>query len=393
MLNLTITEAGRAEFINAAHNGTNAVIIASAVIGSAVYEPDQDQTALQDPIKTLATVSGQQVEDGVIHVMIRDTSADEYTVGEIGLLTDSGTLFAVCSQQGLIAKAAGSAMMLALDVALSTLPTSGITFGDTNFLVPPASETTAGVVRYATAEEASDGTGVGVVSNAQLDTVLKSMGLRGDVKLALERLPVGTGNGLDADLLDGQQGSFYRDASNMNAGQLPDARLPTSLIESIVPTGMVLPFANNTPPPGFLKANGFEVSRTLYSKLFAAIGTTYGAGDGETTFNLPDLRGEFIRGWDDGRGVDAGRVIGSFQNHALEYHNHLLPTGAGSGTYNLPGIIDSCWDTNGGNNTFPADGVNAVTDQDGMSLYGQNGGNRANETRSRNIALLYCIKY
>lgn len=80
--------------------------------------------------------------------------------------------------------------------------------------------------------------------------------------------------------------------------------------------------ASSTAPTGWLKANGAAVSRTAYAALFAAIGTTFGAGDGFTTFNLPDLRGEFIRGWDDGRGIDAGRSIGSAQAGAIQSHGH-----------------------------------------------------------------------
>lgn len=74
-------------------------------------------------------------------------------------------------------------------------------------------------------------------------------------------------------------------------------------------------------PKNHLYCNGDPISRTEYPDLFAAIGTTYGAGDGSTTFNLPDMRGEFLRGWDDGRGVDLGRTLGSFQGDATS-----LPT-------------------------------------------------------------------
>ncbi|WP_256843203.1 tail fiber protein, partial [Rodentibacter rarus] len=74
--------------------------------------------------------------------------------------------------------------------------------------------------------------------------------------------------------------------------------------------GEVAFFARANPPNGWLKANGAAVSRTTYSALFAAIGTTFGAGDGHSTFNLPDLRGEFIRGLDEGRRVDNGRRLG-----------------------------------------------------------------------------------
>ncbi len=86
--------------------------------------------------------------------------------------------------------------------------------------------------------------------------------------------------------------------------------------------GQVGYFAMTSAPAGWLKANGAAVSRETYAALFAAIGTSFGVGDGSTTFNLPDLRGEFLRGWDDGRGVDNGRVFGSIQESANKYHNH-----------------------------------------------------------------------
>lgn len=137
-----------------------------------------------------------------------------------------------------------------------------------------------------------------------------------------------------------------------------------------VPTGAVLSFAMSTAPTGFLACNGSAVSRSTYAALFAAIGTTYGAGDGSTTFNLPDLRGEFIRGFDNGRGVDSGRVFGSAQSDQIKAHTHsgnILTTLGGAGPVE-EGRGDPDWQ---------------------MSTIGSFGGN---ETRPRNIALLYCIK-
>lgn len=90
----------------------------------------------------------------------------------------------------------------------------------------------------------------------------------------------------------------------------------------LAPAGLLGHFARNTPPTGWLKANGAAVSRVAYAELFAAIGTTYGAGDGFNTFSLPDLRGEFLRGWDDGRGVDGGREFGSAQTGSIQSHAH-----------------------------------------------------------------------
>ena len=95
-----------------------------------------------------------------------------------------------------------------------------------------------------------------------------------------------------------------------DTAQLVEAR---KLIDALVPAGTVIHVAMSNAPEGYLAANGSAVSRQTYARLFAAIGTTFGGGDGSTTFNLPDLRGEFIRGWDNGRGVDSGRQIGSWQ--------------------------------------------------------------------------------
>lgn len=92
--------------------------------------------------------------------------------------------------------------------------------------------------------------------------------------------------------------------------------------------GEVFMVAMDTPPPGSFKANGAAVSRTVYARLFAKIGTRYGAGDGVNTFNLPDPRGFFPRFWDDGRGIDAGRVSGSTQADLIRSHTLTGSTSA-----------------------------------------------------------------
>ena len=87
-------------------------------------------------------------------------------------------------------------------------------------------------------------------------------------------------------------------------------------------TGTVLFFAGAVVPNGYLEMNGAEVSRTLYSSLFSVIGTQYGAGDGSTTFSLPDVRGYFPRFLDSGAGVDTGRTLGSIQSDQNKSHTH-----------------------------------------------------------------------
>lgn len=97
--------------------------------------------------------------------------------------------------------------------------------------------------------------------------------------------------------------------------------------DQAAPVASLTYMAVNVVPTGWLKANGAQVSRTTYAALFAVIGTTYGSGNGTTTFNLPDYRGYFLRAWDDGRGVDSGRVFASTQSSQNAAHNHGGITG------------------------------------------------------------------
>jgi microcystin-dependent protein len=143
-----------------------------------------------------------------------------------------------------------------------------------------------------------------------------------------------------------------------------------------VPAGSIQYFAGSSAPDGYLKANGAAISRTTYADLFTAIGTTFGVGDGSTTFALPDLRGEFARGWDDGRGIDSGRTIGSYQDDALQNHAHqvLDRVNNGSTEPNVNG-------TNVGGSDITRTTTDPVT------------GRTSTETRPRNIALLAIIKF
>ncbi len=104
----------------------------------------------------------------------------------------------------------------------------------------------------------------------------------------------------------------------------------------VVQPGAMMWWPASTAPDGWIKLNGAAISRATYADLFAVLGTTYGAGDGSTTFNLPDDRAIFIRGWDDARGVDTGRAFGSQQSSQNLAHNHTGTTdsqGAHTHTY------------------------------------------------------------
>lgn len=202
------------------------------------------------------------------------------------------------------------------------------------------------------------------VSDPETTIVLGSSYPEGTAILLVQNEPLG--------------GAQFPLARDQNLADVPDkAAARTNLdvfskaeARQLTPAGQVAHFARNTAPSGWLKANGAAVSRTAYADLFAAIGTTFGAGDGFNTFNLPDLRGEFLRGWDDGRGVDTGRAFGSFQADELKSHTHNIAMGY---TNLDQGLV--------GGGTAPNYGTLQTAAAGGS------------ETRPRNRALLACIKF
>jgi len=154
--------------------------------------------------------------------------------------------------------------------------------------------------------------------------------------------------------------------------KLNSAAAPTVALtaEERTPAGAVMAFAMNSAPTGWLAADGTAVSRTDYAALFTAIGTTYGAGDGSTTFALPDLRGYFVRGSGTNSDGTAAGTFGAKQADELKAHTHTLL---------------------GANNTTGA-GLQITRMADNMSNF-QSGSFGGTETRPKNIAMLYCIKH
>jgi microcystin-dependent protein len=117
-------------------------------------------------------------------------------------------------------------------------------------------------------------------------------------------------------------------------------------VSQALPPGSILDFGGATAPAGYLLCNGEAVSRSEYPDLYAAIGTSFGGGDGSTTFNVPDLRGRFTRGVDAAAGHDpdadsrgesnpggnAGDAVGSLQGDGFRSHTHRQSVGALPGT-------------------------------------------------------------
>ena len=134
-------------------------------------------------------------------------------------------------------------------------------------------------------------------------------------------------------------------------------------------TGAVCWQLHPTIEAGWLELNGQPVSRTgATAGLFAKYGETYGPGNGTTTFNLPDMRGEFPRGWDHGRGIDPGRTLGSAQDDEFESHYHTGFMGQAATNSSTGGT--------GGDNPY-------------VGTTGLAGGS---ETRPRNVAGIFVVK-
>ncbi|MCX2699287.1 phage tail protein [Ochrobactrum chromiisoli] len=117
---------------------------------------------------------------------------------------------------------------------------------------------------------------------------------------------------------------------------------------SFKPVGSYEIMAAPVVPAGYLYCDGRAVSRTTYASLFNVIGTRFGAGDGSTTFLLPDWRGAFMRGWDDGRGLDSGRVFGVQQNSQNKAHTHTFSgTTTSNGSHTHPITNMGLWTSDG----------------------------------------------
>ena len=180
------------------------------------------------------------------------------------------------------------------------------------------------------------------------------------------------------------------------------------------PVGTVIWYAGSSAPAGYLKANGDSIANgsgttqgitANFSELYAVVGST-----------LPDLRGEFIRGWDDGKGTDSGRAIKSTQSGQNAQHNHTATSSSSSTqaahshslNYERKLVEDTGWaritdirreggDGDGGADTFTNDTTSgfmnnatpAITTTTTTSIANQGG----TEARPRNVALLACIKY
>lgn len=175
--------------------------------------------------------------------------------------------------------------------------------------------------------------------------------------------------GLETDMAD----NFAIDSTQDDRiFALEEIDVPTGL-----PAGSVIAWGGLTPPPGYLECHGGLTTQAIHPELYAAIGNQFNTG-GEVgdQFRVPQLQGEFIRGWDNGRGVDPGRIQGAagWQDHLIESHTHLF------NNVNAAGADTNTWTYADRGNTSPI-----VYQHESLATGGT-------ETRPRNMALMYCIK-
>lgn len=211
--------------------------------------------------------------------------------------------------------------------------------------------------------------------------------------LILDRLPIGDTSSDVARGDHSHDAAYYPRAeadSTFYSRSEADDTFVTHTSPALVPPGAIIPFAVGTPPAGYLRCDGSIVARSEYPGLFGVIGEAYGAGDGATTFALPDYRGLFLRGWDNGAGVDpdaasridrgdgmSGDEVGTTQLDDFESHTH--------------GIRQNANGTSAAG-TGAAKGDNAWSTDDNLQTGTTYGNGSGLETRPKNVSVMYCIK-
>lgn len=260
---LQVTAAGRAALVNAQNTGTLPVLVAKIGVTAQAFTAASDGSDLVLPgeLKQLSTFAGSVVADDTIHVTIRDDSADQYSMRGFALYLDNGTLLALYGQADpILEKSTQAMLLLATDTIFADIAATSLTFGDASFINPPATTEQVGVVELATDAEATAGAdGTRAVTPAALTAAMDGRfgvgapsaffkGLMTSASAAVLRAALaiksaamkdeGAGNGLDADLLDGQHGSYYRAWANL-----------TGVPASFTPSAHAHLWADITNPP------------------------------------------------------------------------------------------------------------------------------------------------
>ena len=326
------------------------------------------------------------------------TDSQAATFYEVGNLDEANL--------GLVKKS-GDTLTGALQAIAGVVGTPSINFGDTSTGLFKSATNAIGISASGVERATVDSAGVSI--NNQGDLRLKEASSNGANYVALQS-PASLSSNVTLTLpsTDGSSGEFLQTDGSGN--------LSFSVVQG-VPAGSVFALAGSQAgvPTGYLECDGSSVSRSTYSALFAVIGTTYGSAS-STTFNLPNLRGQFIRGVNTtGSGTDANRNIGSSQSEDNKSHNHSIsvsgttsnptPTltgdvrrisegyrsqGTASGVFTKE--LDGTNDITGASSTSPVAGFSIDATHTHTFSASGNTGNQGSETRPSNVAMMYIIK-
>ncbi len=173
------------------------------------------------------------------------------------------------------------------------------------------------------------------------------------------------------------------------------AKLAAALKVFLLPTGSIVPYAGSAAPDGFLLCDGSAVSRTTYAALFTVIGTTFGAGNGTTTFNLPNTQGVFLRGAGSQAisGTTYTGTLGTYQRDQFQGHWHYVKKYSAGEFFMGNDVAGS-----GGMNQGGSTGRSSSPDSERMRAQdlvndGTNGDPRAGtQTHPANVGVNYLIK-
>ena len=247
-----VTTQGREALPNADNTGTVSITVASIGITAQAFDDSSSPTSLPGEIKRLATFSGVAVADDTIHITIRDDSADVYDMRGFGIYLADGTLAACYSQEDVIlGKSALTMLLLSTDIRFVDVDATSIVFGGSTWSNPPGSETVAGVLKLSTDTQAIAGNDRATAVppgalKAALDARLGAgspsayiKGLLAAATATAARIALGiksaalkdegTGNGLDADFVDGKHAADFAGAAHSHnlqelGGTLPIAK-------------------------------------------------------------------------------------------------------------------------------------------------------------------------
>lgn len=369
-IQLIITDAGRAALVNAQHNGTNAVTIAQMGVSGTPIVAAAATTNLPNEVKRIATISGSAVAADTMHVVVRDESADVFTVRSFAFYLSDGTLFAAYGQAGVIAEKSAQAMLLfAVDVIFADINAAMLTFGNANFLNPPATIDTAGVVKLATDAEAV------AMANAIKALTPRGMALAFTAANVLARLLAvdGSGSGLDADLLDGQDGSYY---TNITArlGYTPLNAL-TYTASDILGKLVTVDGAGSGLDADLLDGQ----DSSYYANIVARLGYT---PLNALAYTASDILGKLVTVDGSGTGLDADLLDG---RQAAEFA--LLSGASFTGPISAANLVSSTGGSAGFTFTDRANGDNwVVYASGGVANFYVNGGNRVSITASGGVS-------